>query len=495
MAFLLEKIAEKVPDFKDIVEIFNDMVAQHQEDTAHIEDTRLTPFPILLGVLYRYQQRTFGVELEEHAESQEDLKDEIEEVCRKYWVQTKTIGHAIRKGVAAATPESLNSVCEENKIALINELGIAEEDLIKVWVSEMQCVDPPCGLIGEGDVEPANSPGLETHTPDFSITIDSNQKAVVITLLGTRIFPTPNIHDVIMDLRAETEPFLDGVGHAGMVIGTKNILDKSFTEVLEALESNPSFSILVVGYSLGAGLAQLYAAQLLDGEYASQLPEDTKIRALCYGAPPVYRSDNGKVFDEIIIIQNDKDGIISASIRTINDLFNKVVAIDAADIDQGVMINMCLEKTKGNDAEYVNEEDTENVGEKEGTENERPPNIWTLQNFITTVSRSYNHYRETIEVDPAEWEKVKHALETRKVDHSQNMALLGNKVLQMKNKGGEISIKKYIGLESTKKFSHEIRLSKKMFGHHMPWGYSALFQTKNADCGKCEPDISCLDFI
>ena len=42
MAFLLEKIAEKVPDFKDIVEIFNDMVAQHQEDTAHIEDTRLT---------------------------------------------------------------------------------------------------------------------------------------------------------------------------------------------------------------------------------------------------------------------------------------------------------------------------------------------------------------------------------------------------------------------------------------------------------------------
>ena len=53
-------------------------------------------FLILLGVLYRYQQRTFGEELEEHAADQEDLKDEIEEVCRKYWRQTKTIGHAIR---------------------------------------------------------------------------------------------------------------------------------------------------------------------------------------------------------------------------------------------------------------------------------------------------------------------------------------------------------------------------------------------------------------
>ena len=42
MAFLLDTILEKVPDFKDIVEIFNDMVAQHREDTAHIEDTRKT---------------------------------------------------------------------------------------------------------------------------------------------------------------------------------------------------------------------------------------------------------------------------------------------------------------------------------------------------------------------------------------------------------------------------------------------------------------------
>eukprot|EP00091_Calanus_sinicus_P005907 TRINITY_DN16447_c0_g1_i1.p1 TRINITY_DN16447_c0_g1~~TRINITY_DN16447_c0_g1_i1.p1 ORF type:complete len:113 (-),score=19.41 TRINITY_DN16447_c0_g1_i1:105-443(-) len=107
MASLVDRIVEIVPDFKDIVEIFNDMVAQHQEDTAHIEDTRKTPFLILLGVLYRYQQRTFGDELEEHAETQEDLKDEIEEVCRKYWVQTRTIGHAIRKGIYNFYPSKL----------------------------------------------------------------------------------------------------------------------------------------------------------------------------------------------------------------------------------------------------------------------------------------------------------------------------------------------------------------------------------------------------
>merc|ERR1719452_153988 len=112
-----------------------------------------------------------------------------------------------------------------------------------------------------------------------------------------------------------------------------------------------------------------------------------------------------------MIVQNDKDGVISASIKTINDLFNKTVAIDAADIDPQVMMNMLFEKIP---------KDEENVETpSENVDDVRPPNIWSLDNLLTTVSRSYNHYRETIEVDPAEWDKVREALAARKVDHSQ----------------------------------------------------------------------------
>ena len=39
---LVGKLVTKIPDFKDIVDIFNGMIAQHNEDTAHIEDTRKT---------------------------------------------------------------------------------------------------------------------------------------------------------------------------------------------------------------------------------------------------------------------------------------------------------------------------------------------------------------------------------------------------------------------------------------------------------------------
>ena len=81
--------------------------------------------------------------------------------------------------------------------------------------------------------------------------VDRSQSLVLVTLLGTRIFPNPSIYDVVMDLRAETVPFLDGEAHAGMVVGMKNILDKSFSVLRESVNENPGYSILIVGYSLG----------------------------------------------------------------------------------------------------------------------------------------------------------------------------------------------------------------------------------------------------
>ena len=44
--------------------------------------------------------------------------------------------------------------------------------------------------------------------PNLALTIDREQQALVITLLGTRITPAPNIHDIVTDLRADSQPFL-----------------------------------------------------------------------------------------------------------------------------------------------------------------------------------------------------------------------------------------------------------------------------------------------
>ena len=228
-------------------------------------------------------------------------------MCRRFWQQTVTTGHCIRKGITGASTESLPAICEDNARTLASELAINTEDVIMTWVSELQSLDT--------DSEECSSPSISCHTSDFTICLDREQGAVVVTILGTRIFPAPNIYDIVMDIRAETQPFLDGEAHAGMVIGARNLMARSWEAVREAVTTNPGYSILVVGYSLGAGIAQLYTAQLLESEDKRQeLPPDTKIRALCYGAPPVYRTSQDqevRLYPEIVIIQNNKDGIIA----------------------------------------------------------------------------------------------------------------------------------------------------------------------------------------
>jgi len=329
--------------------------------------------------------------------------------------------------------------------------------------------------------ESLEQPSISSHTPDFTIMVDRSQSLVLVTLLGTRIFPNPSVYDVVMDLRAELVPFLGGEAHSGMVIGMRNIMDKSFPIIKETLEKNPGYSILVVGYSLGSGLAQLYAAQLLTSEeLRSQLPEDIVIRALCYGAPPIFRSEEKRVFPEIVIVQNDKDGIISVSTKNAVDLFNTTVAIDAADIDKEVMYKMIFEK-------IPEVEEDENEDDPDGPESN---SSW--QGFKSIVANSLESVRETFKVDPSEWERVDEAVRNRRCHSHREMSLLGQTVLQMKNVGGEVKIRKFCGLDATDVLSRELRLSKLMFDHHMPWGYTNLFNISDTEKS---PDILVLDSL
>ena len=100
--------------------------------------------------------------------------------------------------------------------------------------------------------------------------VDRSQSLVLVTLLGTRIFPNPSVYDVVMDLRAETVPFLGGEAHSGMVIGMRNILDKSFTVLRDTVEDNPGYSILVVGYSLGTNFVRRESGYRFRDAYEGQ---------------------------------------------------------------------------------------------------------------------------------------------------------------------------------------------------------------------------------
>ena len=72
-------------------------------------------------------------------------------------------------------------------------VGVFLKSLVSTWSAPNRCLSPVLldRVLGAAD------------EVDIFLPLD-----LVLTLLGTRITPAPNIHDIVMDLRADSQPFL-----------------------------------------------------------------------------------------------------------------------------------------------------------------------------------------------------------------------------------------------------------------------------------------------
>ena len=75
-----------------------------------------------------------------------------------------------------------------------------------------------------------------------------------------------------MDLYADCVPFHRGHAHRGMATACNNILSKVMDLVVDKLTKHSNYKLMIVGYSLGAGVAQLLALRLSEGPEQSRLP-------------------------------------------------------------------------------------------------------------------------------------------------------------------------------------------------------------------------------
>ena len=358
----------------------------------------------------------------------------VEALCRKYWQHIHTVGLGLRRGVALASRQELTGHLERNRLEVAEKLGLPEEDLILVWVSEC-----------------SEERGPEAHCPDLALSLDREQNCLVLTLLGTRIEPAPSVPDIVMDLRADSMAFLGGRAHKGMALGARNVMALVLDRLVEVLEGDATLSLLVTGYSLGAGMAQLVTASLLQGQEAARLPQGTKVRCIAFAAPPVYCGYLESDFREVVVVRNNFDGIIGLSVNTITDLFSKVVAIDAAEIDPNTMIAMA-------------------VGEVIGS--------------ITGA----------IGVKEEDWERVRKAVEQRKREDSEDLRHLAGTVLQISLSEGEggVVVERYSGAEEVARLSGRLRLHPDMYTNHTIPSYSHLFQAVE---GMEDLHLSCLDSL
>ena len=169
----------------------------------------------------------------------DDDEREMLNVFGFYWHLIIRIAGILRNADADHSPEGQEQIKD-----------MVQEDLISLQIQPLLANATDDSIV-------------EEHCPDFALLLDHPHQMIVINICGTRMIPAPKMSDVFMDLYATAEPFLNGHAHRGMAIGAKNILKKCSEHLQEALEQNPGYGILVTGYSLGAGISQLVAMQLL----------------------------------------------------------------------------------------------------------------------------------------------------------------------------------------------------------------------------------------
>ena len=147
---------------------------------------------------------------------------------------------------------------------------------------------------------------MSDYIPEHVITIHHDHKLIILTILGTRVYPNPQPMDILLDLMANTKPYLSGQAHSGLALGAANIVNVAIPKLKTLIGQYPGYTVLVLGYSLGAGLAQLVALDCDSGQCRDMLPPDTDIMVIGYGSPPVFYSNLVPQLENVFLVQNNE---------------------------------------------------------------------------------------------------------------------------------------------------------------------------------------------
>ena len=470
MEYLTKRLLTQYPDIGQVTSIISEIRSRDLEDTgdsgeASEGDDKYRPSILMLAILYKLQERndeffrTGGEPLLGCGENKESL-----EVLGHYWHLQHDIGKMLREGInKTSSQEDIRKLVEKNKLTMEETLGL---EMVKVSVSEL-CLQDKNAVVN-------TSSQLATHCPDFTVHLSPGHQAVVLTVLGTRIFPRPSSQDIIMDIACRTQPFLGGQAHGGMVIGHQNLVKFALPCILEQLSSHPDFSLLVVGYSLGAALAQLFLLDLKHGDLKTSIPDNVRVRGLLFGCPPVYDGPL-KVSEDVLMVSNHNDGVTGASLRNCQDVVLKTRAIRNLNIRRRDLLKLALNINNGEiedeSLKSIMDEEEDDSGE-DGSESPGRMRTFlqkTKSKVLNTMLGDSTHEL---------WDGIQLAVENIPISKHPQLTYAGKHLLVLK-KGKtdekQHRLSKFSGDQNLRRFSKQIRLKYSMMDHHMPWSYNALF--------------------
>jgi len=396
-------------------------------------DGKWRPLMFTLGLLYKLQ-RTQDDSWYDNADvfvTEEEKRKGLVEVFGYFWHYLFNVSWAM---VFKKKDE------EVLRTTVAESMKVKEGDIVKIHVKDAE--------------------NIEDHAPDTTLVLHHDRKEIVMCICGTKITPAPSLGDIMIDLHADSADHLSGRAHQGMAIASKNILEIFESDLVEAIRLNPGYRVLVIGYSLGAGVSQLLTLELLQ---EGRLPEKTQIYCIAYGPPPVFKSD--AIFyshPNIFTVLHHNDGLATLSLHTLTKLFLQVKAVEGLNIPRCKIMALLRRK-------LIREE--------------------------VDATGTRKHVSNVEEMQKDEWCKILARLDSVSTSGFDELDLVGGNLFMVKQreeKGEDerkYTVRHLSGLSELRNLSSCLKLRTDCFNDHMPWGYNGLFKK----AGKETCDVGVLD--
>ena len=461
MRYFSDKWADKFPDLRVISDMMEAVLKRNDStcDKAG-SDGKWRPFPLLLGALFKAHEDVKLHESPKLVRETEDRDGEMMRVLGHCWHLITAADSSLRPGLSDGETEAeVRDILEDNKASYAERIGIRKEDVVWVWSAELA----------------RGRDHVSQHVPDHVVSLHHQERQVILTLLGTRVWPHPQPLDIMMDLMATTRPYLGGLAHSGLAQGAANIVSTTGPVIRDALARHPGYELIIIGYSLGAGLAQLIALDCEVGACQSMMPRDLNIRVLGFGSPPVFTPGAGTdltsvpQLDNVILVSNTEDGIGGLSLNNLHEVLHQICLVDNLNIRRRDLLRLLFSDPDEESKDYIE--------------------LVEKMDFEDTVGQDGNQYEieiidfQTKDSLPNDDNTVLSSI-TKEVSNATvetdepELYHLGSTLIVLERKDPDrktFSLSEHHGVSAITKFSNTLHLSPSMLIDHLPDGYDSLF--------------------
>jgi hypothetical protein len=158
------------------------------------------------------------------------------------------------------------------------------------------------------------------------VAVDRSHKKVILAIRGTYTH-----REVMIDFNGYSREFLGGESHAAISLMSERLWEKSGDQIIELLDKNPGYELIVVGHSLGGG--STCCVNLILHNDARMTGR--KFRGFAYAAPPVYAplSVVSKEAQTCVNFINQYDAVPFLCGDTVRHQMAMIAAVDKAKLD------------------------------------------------------------------------------------------------------------------------------------------------------------------